>query len=207
MKTNILKLSVILIAWTTSLSAQITRQQADAIARDYVQNNLPQPAGTLYVKDNASAVAGIEITTSNDESLRAAYACWAYYINENEPLQRRYFFVNGTDGNLLEVIASADVSPMDETWAAMDATGGGAAVQTWHAASLPYPNPVNNLLTLPCNGENTPVEIYDLKGTRLFSGILSDENACQLNVSFLNAGVYMVNVLGETFKIIKELRN
>ena len=66
-----------------------------------------------------------------------------------------------------------------------------------------YPNPVDDWLTLPCKGENTRVEIYDLKGTRLFSGSLSGNDACQLNVSFLSAGIYMVNVDGKTYKIIK----
>ena len=65
-----------------------------------------------------------------------------------------------------------------------------------------YPNPVDDWLTLPCTGESTRVEIYDLKGTRLFSGLLSEK--CELNVSFLNAGVYMVNVSGETYKLIKK---
>jgi hypothetical protein len=58
-------------------------------------------------------------------------------------------------------------------------------------------------LTVPCNGD-ARVEIYDLKGTRLFSGLVSGKGACQLDVSFLNTGVYMVNVAGEVYKVIKK---
>jgi len=69
---------------------------------------------------------------------------------------------------------------------------------------LLYPNPVGDWLTIPCNGENTRVEIYDLKGTRLLNKTLSGKDVCQLNVSFLSAGVYMVNVGGKMYKIIKK---
>jgi len=72
-----------------------------------------------------------------------------------------------------------------------------------NSVKLLYPNPVDDILILPC-GEDAYIEIYDLKGTRLFSGLLSGEDTCQLNVSFLNAGVYMVNVSGEMYKMIKK---
>ena len=75
--------------------------------------------------------------------------------------------------------------------------------ETDNSVKLLYPNPVGELLTIPCNGEFTDVEIYDLKGNCLFSGLLSDKDACQLNVSFLNAGIYMVNISGKTYKMIK----
>ena len=65
------------------------------------------------------------------------------------------------------------------------------------------PNLVDDWLTLPCNGESVRVEIYDLRGARLFSGTLSNKDACQLNVSFLNTGLYIVRVDGETYKIVK----
>jgi len=67
----------------------------------------------------------------------------------------------------------------------------------------PYPNPVNDLLSFPCNGEPIRVEIYDLKGTRLYTEMLSGEDTCQLDVSFLNTGLYLVRVDGETYKIAK----
>ena len=67
-----------------------------------------------------------------------------------------------------------------------------------------YPNPVDEWLTIPCSGVSAYVEIYDLKGNSLFSGRVFPDKACQLNVSFLNAGIYIVNVSGKTYKMIKK---
>ena len=189
----------ILIVWAVSLSAQkITKEQADAIVQDYVQTL----SGLLHSKASDPGEEGIAVTTSNGETFKAKYACWAYYLNESEPVQRRYLFVKEDGGSLLEVIASNDLSELDDSWIAMD-TPTGLTAGEGNSVKLLYPNPVGDLLTIPCNGENDRVEIYDLKGTRLFSGLLSGKDACRLNVSFLNAGVYMVSVSGETYKIIK----
>ena len=190
----------ILTACATSLSA-ITREDADDIVRDYAQSEAAQPC-TLYVNVNAPNVGGISITTSNNETFTAEYACWAYYMKEDGLTQLRYLFVKEDNGSLLEVIAYNDPGPVvPASWMAMDIH----TVLTENASNIKllYPNPVGDLLTLPCNGEQARVEIYDLKGTRLFAGMISGKDACQLNVSFLNPGVYMVSVLGETYKIIK----
>ena len=190
---------LILIAWSASLSAQkITKEQADAIVWDHVQTL----SGLLYSNANDPDGEGIAVTTSNGETFKAKYACWAYYLNESEPVQRRYLFVKEDGGSLLEVIASNDLSELDDSWMAMD-TPTGLTTGEGNSVKLLYPNPVGDLLTIPCNGENDRIEIYDLKGTQLFSGLLSGKDACQLNVSFLNAGVYVVNVSGEMYKIIK----
>ena len=183
-----------LIAWATSLTAaNITRAQADEIVQNYVQ------CGTLYSNVNEPSAEGIVITTSNEETFKAKYACWAYCLDESDPVQRRYLFVKEDNGSLLEIIASNDVSELDASWTVVIT---GFAVETRHATSLLYPNPVGDLLTIPCN-ENVRIEIYDLKGTRFFSGLLTGGDTCQLNVSFLNAGVYMLSVGGKMYKIIK----
>ena len=185
-----------LFAWATLLTAaNITREQADAIVQDYVQT------GTLlYTNVNAPNTEGIVITTSEGETFKAKYACWAYCLDESDPVQRRYLFVKEEGGCLLEIIASNDISELDNSWVAMVIITDLAGSEV-NSLNMLYPNPVSNLLNLPCNGANTPVEIYDVKGSRLFSGLLSE--SCQLNVSFLNAGVYIVNLSGETYKIIK----
>jgi len=184
-----------LLAWMTSISAEnITREQADAMVQNYIQGEV-----ILFTNLNEPDETGIVITTSNGETVKAKYACWAYCFNESEPFQRRYLFVKEEGGSLLEVIASNDQSELDDSWMAMPTSLAGSK----GSIKLLYPNPVDDLLTLPGNGANTRVEIYDLKGVRLFSGLLSGEDTCQLNVSFLSAGVYMVNVSGETYKIIK----
>ena len=203
MEDKIMKKIIILIsifaAWSASLLAEnITQEQANAIALTYAQSEAPQFAA-LYANLNVPDEAGIEITTSNEESFKAKYACWAYCLDETA--QRRYLFVKKAGGSLLEVIASNDVSELDgSSWAAMDMPTGLADSKA-DSPKILYPNPVGDLLTLPC-GENVHVEIFDLKGTCLFSGLLSE--TCQLNVSFLNTGIYMVNISGKTYKIIKK---
>ena len=201
MKTKIITMSI-LIAWATSLFAQnSTREQADVIVLNYVQSEAIQ-SGILYANVNEPDEEGITITTSNGETFRAKYACWAYCIDENEPAQRRYLFVKKDGGSLLEVIASNDLGELDASWIAMNTTG--LTVNERCSLKLLYPNPVDDWLTIPCSGEHTRVEIYDLKGTRLFSGILSGENACRLNISFLSTGVYLVSISGEMYRIIKK---
>lgn len=191
----------VLIAWATLLSAQITREQANAIVQDYVQSEGLSTC-TLYANDDEPSAEVVFITTSNGETFKAKYPCWAYYLDESEPLQRHYFFVKENGGNLLEVIASNDLgTELTGLWTTMNEPTG--LTEKESGIKLLYPNPVGDLLTFSCNEESVRVEVYDLKGTRLFSGLLSGENVCQLNVSFLSAGIYMVNVGGETYKIIK----
>ena len=192
---------LVLIAWTTSLFA-ITQEEANTIVQNYVQSEVTPPIGTLYANLNTPNGEGITITTSNGETVKAKYACWAYYINESDASQRRYLFVKEEGGSLLEVIASNDLSELDASWMAMNTSIGSVAGEG-NSGKLLYPNPVGDLLTIPCNGDQARVEIYDLKGIRLFSGMISREDACQLNVLFLSAGVYMVDVSGETYKLIK----
>ena len=193
---------LVLIAWTALLSAQITKEQADAIVLDYLKNEVEQ-SGLLYGNDKAPGVEGIAITTSNEETIKAKYVCWAYYLNESESNRSRYLFVKEDNGNLLEIIAYNDLGPSDlSSWRVVEISTGFTEKES--GIKLLYPNPVGDLLTLSCNGEQVLVEIYDLKGSCLFSGLLSGEDNCRLDVSFLNRGVYMVNVSGETYKIIKK---
>ena len=199
MKTKILFLMLVLLACTTSLPALTTREQADEIVRNHLQSEATL-SGVLYANVDEPAGESIAITTSNGESFTAQYACWVYCFKENT--LRRYLFVAEDDGSLLEVIANNDISVLNSSWQEIDYMPTGLAALESNVQSL-YPNPVDDWLTVPCNGESVRVEIYDLKGTRLFSGTLSGEDACRLNVSFLNAGVYMLNVSGENYKIIK----
>jgi hypothetical protein len=196
----------VLLAWTTSLYAQITREQADEIVREHVQREVTEPDVLLYINNSTPSNGVIVITTHRGESMKIKYPCWIYFLNEyhdvNGPAQRRYFFVKNDNGNLMEVITSHDFGPDDSyTWSAVELLTGTAVIES--NTKQPYPNPVKDLLTLPCNGENVRVEIFDLNGARFYSGLLSGQGACRLNVSFLSAGVYIVSVNGELFKIIK----
>ena len=201
-------LILVLVVWATTLPAQITRGEADVIVKEYLQGEGVE-SNLLYVNINAPNAEGVLIATSNEETFRAKYACWAYYLNESELSQCRYLFVKEGNGNLLEVIASNDPGQSDLTqWKAVDDDSVGI-VGTWHAASLRiYPNPVDDILTIPCPNKRSLVEIYDIKGCCLFSETVSGkENAHQLNVSFLNTGAYIISVYGETkviYKLIKK---
>ena len=206
MKTNpkTLFLLLILLAWATSLSAQITRAQADAIVLNYIQTgNVTQPYH-LYVNDNAPNETGISITMSTGETVKAKYACMVYYLNESESAKSRYLFVKEDNGSLLEIIANNDIGPggLASPWMEVNLSSEFAVEDVNNNKSL-YPNPVDDWLTLPCTGDNSRVEIYDLKGTCLFSSSVSSEDTCRLDVSFLSAGIYLVKVGGETYKVIK----
>ena len=196
-------------ARTALLPTQITQEQANAIVWNHIQDETSQSC-LLYVNMNAPSAEGIAITTSNGETVRAKYACWAYYLNEspgsNTPARRRYLFVQEESGNLLEIIANNDLGPGDlSCWKPVNIPFG--IVEKEVTNITPYPNPVDDWLTLPCSEGRTRVEIHDLKGTRLFSGLVLDDAGCRLNVSFLSAGVYMVSVSGETRNIYKIIKN
>ena len=211
---------IVLLAWATSLSAQITREQADEIVINYLESEgVPLNYFLLYVNADTPNEGGFSLTTSNGETVKAKYACWVYCGNRlyyspcDDPdcpqyvpphpsmIGYRYIFVKEDNGSLMEIITSEDTNQDLNSWTKVNVPSG--IVEAKESNKSLYPNPVNDLLTLPCNGESTRFEIYDLKGTRLFTGTLSGENVCQLDVSFLSAGVYLVKVGGETYKIIK----
>ena len=204
MKKTIILTSV-LFAWAMSLSAQITREQATAIVLDYLHDKEIQPY-SLCVSVDAPNEEGIVLTTYGGETIKAKYACWVYYTEKlymSGPYPRRYLFVKEDNGNLLEVIVNDLSRPGDPAaWEELKAPTGLTNPKE-NTQSL-YPNPVDDWLIIPCKGENVRVEILDLKGTRLFSGTLLDKDACRLNVSFLSAGIYVVNVSGEMYKMIKK---
>ena len=200
-----------LIAWAASLSAQnITRKQADSIAIDYFQKEEVQ-LNHLFVHADMPEEESFVITTSMDETVKVKYACWAYLLRKRtyypdgpvlvEQRRHRYLLVKKDNGHILEIITNNDSGPDLNTWKKVGITAGLDNPEV--NSRLLYPNPVGDLLTFSCNGENARVEIYDLKGTRHFSGTLPQGDNCRLNVSFLSAGVYMVNISGETYKIIK----
>ena len=209
MKKMIIVVSV-LFACATSLPAQITREQADAIVLEHLKSEIA-PFFSVFVNVNTPSVDGFVITTSMEETVKAKYACWVYLAvplpgmllggTAVPPNLYRCLFVKEDNGSLLEINAMNNSVPDDLTdWEVVNAFG--LVVPKENNKSL-YPNPVDDWLTIPCKGENTAVEIYDLKGSRLFSKELSDKDVCRLNVSFLSAGFYMVNVAGETYKMIK----
>ena len=194
------KISILLVTlclWVCGASAQIiTQEQANTIVKQYVQNETGQSA-ELYVNVNAPNDEGISVTTSKEEMFRAKYACWAYFVNEAE--QRRYLFVKASDGSVLEVIASNDKSNSGD-WQLLKETTNATTLYTLY--SMLYPNPVSDIVYVPCNGA-TLIEIYDLQGMCVFSEQVFCEKQYQLSLSFLKSGVYMVHSGNQTYRIVK----
>ena len=198
---------LVFIACTSSLSAQITREQADDIVKDFFQKEAVHLV-TLYIHLESPNEEGVSITTSNEEAFKVKYAFWVYCAKViANPIRYRYstnvyLFVKADSGSLLKISTDSDSNPVNfDAWEVVDVTSGNGVIEA--GLKHPYPNPVKDILTLPCNGERVRIEIYNLNNVRLYSGLFSGDGTCQINMSFLSAGMYFVSVNGKFFKIIK----
>ena len=202
-KTNILGL--LLCISVVSLQAQITRQQADIIVLEHIQNE----NAVLYVNANTPS-PNFVLTTNKGETVRIKHVGWVYFVAENadasEPSQQRYLVVKAENGSLAEIITSNDFAPADlSSWIVVGSETSTPPIWNENNITTLYPNPVRDFLTIPYTGTQAHVEIFDLQGNRLFSELFS---GTELNVSFLNAGIYIVSVFDETgrtnYRIIKK---
>jgi len=70
-----------------------------------------------------------------------------------------------------------------------------------------YPSPVKDKLTLTNLQEQSHIEIYDIRGSKIIETENSEDNSMQINMSLLKSGPYMVKVsnsaIAENIKIIK----
>ena len=191
---------LVLLAWASMLPAQVTREQADSIVKEYLQGeNIDY--GLLYVSVNLPNAEEITITTSNEEVFTAKYACWAYYLKENELSQCRYFFVKEGNGNLLEVIANNDLKQSDSTkWIAVEEDDPVVLIERVENTSIRlYPNPVSNHLIIENEEliiEN--VDIYNMVGQLIQSEIVNLKSKIKIDISNLPAGVYLVKIKTKT---------
>jgi hypothetical protein len=200
---------LILLAWTTSLPAQITREQADEIVSQYIKNEVTPPY-LLYVNVKTPSEESIAVTTFQEEIFRTKYACWAYYLNENpelaEPARHRYLFVKENDGNLLEVITNNDMVPDLTQWT--EVISAGLVDMERNGEILIYPNPTDGQLIID-NGQLTieKIEIFDLLGKMVFIVETWRAASLQFDISYLPAGMYFLRITTEnnvvTSKIIK----
>jgi len=88
----------------STLSAQITREEADEIVLERMSREIPPY--TVYAQENIQT--NMVITTSAEEVIELDYACWAYYINYADNANC-YLMVNESNGNLLEINTKSDV--------------------------------------------------------------------------------------------------
>jgi len=206
---------IALIAWATSLSAQITREQADEIVFQHIKKEVTPPY-LLYVNVNTPSETGIAITTYNEEAMQAKYACWAYYLNESpglsEPSQHRYLFVKENDGNLLEVITSNDIGPDDlSQWEKVTV---GIAETALSDQITVYPNPTTGEFIVTSNRlQVIGIEIFDFLG-RSVGGIFPSNNlegwqpqadGVVINISHLPIGIYLLHIDTEQGEVIKKI--
>ena len=207
MKTKFLSV-LLLIACTTSLFAQITREQADAIVFEHLQKVVTEPY-LLYVHVNAPSETGIALATFNAENLKVKYACWAYYLNEHpgvsEPTQHRYLFVKENDGNLLEIITFNDLDPNNLTgWTLVEPNDiNEIEKNTIHI----FPNPTTGQLNVQSSKFKVQsVEIFDVYGRKIQS--FNPSILQSLNISLFPTGIYFIKIETEvgviTEKVIKK---
>jgi hypothetical protein len=201
MNTKVLLLLSVLTVLTVSLQAQITKPEADSIVIAHLDSEQLLQY-TLYFNINSPSENDIEIMTTQNESVKIKYVCYAYFLKETEnvtePSRCRYLFVKQDNGNLLEIITNNDLGPEDfELWKRL------GMVELQESKLLLYPNPVSDVLIIPYTGSRSLVEVYDLQGKL----ILSEKPSEYLDVSLLVAGVYMLKIYFETgivnYKIIK----
>jgi len=194
-----------------SAFAQITREQADTIVFQHIQNEVTKPY-LLYINVTTPSAEGIFLTTHNDENMKVKYACWVYYLNENfdinGPAQRRYLLVKENDGNLLEVITSNDFGLSDlSDWEEVSPLG---IVEILNPELVQvYPNPTSDELRVTSDGLRvTGVEIYDAYG-RMQKSRKAEEQKGEwtLDLSHLQAGIYFLKITTNqgvvTKKVIK----
>jgi RNA polymerase subunit RPABC4/transcription elongation factor Spt4 len=129
MKKSLLTLIAPLVLFST-LSAQITQQQADFIVQQRMSDET-KPF-TVYAKENVQPT-GYTISTATGEILELDYPAWIYYVSftgkvasphlVTEPAEVRndafgkYLIVKESSGNLLDVNVKNDTGPVDlEEW-------------------------------------------------------------------------------------------
>ena len=200
-------LVIVTIICEVHLTAQITKAQADEIVNAHLTSEQLLDF-TLYFNLNSPSDEALEIKTTQQESVKIKYACYAYFLKETddatEPARCRYLFVKADNANMLEIITTNDLGPEDMTyWAPLGLDDG------WVRTFLPYPNPVGEWLNIPTKGVRTTIQVFDLNGRLILSETVSEKEVHKLNVSLLSAGTYVLNVsnTNETvnYKFIKSL--
>lgn len=133
-----------------------------------VSNDPFQPGGTTFITDAVEEWTQVTISSTAPEGATILRASFRNYNNSSD------LYIDNV------VI-----------------TGGNASVKDNNIAGLKvYPNPVTNgtlYIATDANAEKT-VQVYDILGKQVLNTVTSSES---VNVSALNAGVYMVKITEE----------
>ena len=191
----------------STLPAQITREQADAIVFEHIQNEVTTPY-LLYVNANLPSEEGIFLTTYNEENMKVKYACWAYYLNEHpevsEPTQHRYLFVKENDGNLLEVITSNNLGQEDLTQWELVSLG---VVSIEKSDIRIFPNPTTGEFKVQefNSSKVQGIEIFDIYGRKFFEQKEILTVLQSYDLTGFPAGIYFIKITTETGIITKKI--
>jgi hypothetical protein len=108
---------------TSILTAQITRQQADDVVYEYIQQEVTRPYYLATNDDFPDENGKTTIVTSKEETFSVDYPCWIYYVDEwsdvNGPHPCVCLFVNKKDGDYLEVKIKKSFITDLENWRIM----------------------------------------------------------------------------------------
>lgn len=102
-----------------------------------------------------------------------------------------------TDGYYDIIYTATDSSGNTAVATVTVIVGTGINVEAYNATNISmYPNPANNFVTLDLQGNNaSSINIYTIGGQLALSEIILNENNKKLDISALNKGVYLYEVL------------
>ena len=101
------------LVYMTTLSAQISQEQADGIVIERLSNETKPYC--VYAKEDVQT--NFEVTTATDETLELSYPAWVYYVSYSGETSGKYLIVKENNGNLLEINTKNDEGPDDlENW-------------------------------------------------------------------------------------------
>jgi len=102
---------VVPLVFMTTLSAQISQEQADRIIIERLSDETKPYC--LYAQKEVQTE--FEITTATGEILELGYSTWVYYVSYIGETNGKYLIVKESNGNLLEVNTKNDAGPNDLT--------------------------------------------------------------------------------------------
>jgi hypothetical protein len=197
---------------TSILTAQITRQQADDVVYEYIQQEVTRPYYLATSDDFPDENGKTTIVTSKEETFSVDYPCWVYYVDErsdvNGPHPCVCLFVNQKDGDYLEVKIRKSFITDLENWRIMHTPSDIAGIKD-NSDMIIFPNPVGDFLDIPYKGILESMTIYNLAGVQVFNKSFQGFADYKSNIAFLNKGHYIVSIFDKkgiikSYKIIKK---
>jgi hypothetical protein len=203
MKKNLLMM-LFIFAWITSLFAQITKEQAEKIVYEHIQNEIELPY-FLYIYENSPQTNEISLTTFNQETIRVKYKCWLYYLKEEIggeiEFLHRYILVNESNGNLLEIILHNDLGPDDLfiNWMLVELNVNILKEDVFEI----YPNPTTGELRLSYDRLSIKnMDIFDV-----FGRIQKIERKAMdvVDISHLASGIYYIKISTQAGEVVRKV--